>query len=180
VRGLALTDAVDNFADEAQRHLAKAAALVNDVKVLTAADVDSSSESELQSAWSRITGHAVSLLRALAPNIGGPPPSEPITYLNALSAGAVLSQPTESELQREREGDVASWSRWLASGWEVAKLRAVLAWIDVMMWWFGGGSGGSGSDEAGGGGGAGGAGGDDGQERPSSPAGAPRRGRRVG
>jgi hypothetical protein len=143
VRGLALTDAVENFADEAQRHLAKAAALVNDVRVRTAADddgVDASTSAPEQSAWARIRGHAVGLARALAPNLGGTPPSEPITYLNALSAGAVLSQPTESELQRQREGDVASWSRWLASAWEVAKLRAALTWIDLVMWWFAGGA----------------------------------------
>ena len=68
-----------------------------------------------------------------------PPPREPLTYLNALSAGAILTEPTDSERQRDI---TTSWSRRLAASWETARLSAILWWLDAgfalatWMGWF--------------------------------------------
>lgn len=50
--------------------------------------------------------------------------------MNALSSGSVLTQPTESELQRDKR---TSWWTRAASQLEVWKLHTLLAFFDAMF-----------------------------------------------
>lgn len=69
-------------------------------------------------------------VRAVTAIAAREPPREPQTYLNALSAGAIHSEPTESERQRDV---TLSLPRRAAAAWETARLSAILWWLDVLV-----------------------------------------------
>jgi len=155
IKGLALTDAVSDFAAESAAHGARAAAaaaaggpgkpdgaaLVHDVPNPSATTGGGGGGSAgAVSAPPRDAGVLAAAWRTASGMLARePPPREPLTYLNALSAGAILTEPTDSERQRDI---TTSWSRRLAASWETARLSAILWWLDAgfalatWMGWF--------------------------------------------
>lgn len=113
IRGLTLTDAVGDFQASAEAHLAAAGEGGGAVLVGAAPAVSD----------------APSIFRFLA-QLRATPPVEPVTYVNALSSGSVLSTPTESEAQRHLTG---SWWRQVRLWWGLVDLRVTLWWLDALF-----------------------------------------------
>jgi len=167
IRGLLLTGEVHSVAPAAAVGRAavgddgmRRVALVSDVDV----DVGIPPPGGADSGTTSNSSGTVALVGSLLSSLRRPPPTEPITYLNALSAGAVHSDPTESELVRQRRdtarkgaeaslvAGVADGVRSLAHdatlGWEIGKLRLLLWWVDTALWaatWWSGGEMGGGT-----------------------------------
>lgn len=114
IRGLTLTDAMDDFSRKSKEFAAKQQ---QKRQVATASIVIDTPGAEAKPSGA---GGLGSLLLDWIRGLRGAPPHEPLTYLNVLSSNMLHTAPTESELQAAA---VRSGTRQLRASWEITKLR---------------------------------------------------------
>jgi hypothetical protein len=122
VRGLALTNAQGDFSAHSKQFLLKqqeeAAPAVSDVPVSEVLEPPPA------------PGVKAAVKAAFLSLIRTEKSKEPLTYLNALSAGAIVTDLTESESQ---EKVVLSPSKRLAAFVEITRLKMTLWWLDALF-----------------------------------------------